>query len=115
MEENVSGCYAQKPLKSVNRIVRANSNKEGVILDLFAHSGSTLLAAEILGRSCLTADIDPVFCEITIRRLEQYRTTGKLGWQNSHPFEKEVPEPGTNGKLVTPLAEQERSSERMLF
>jgi len=46
MEENVSGCYAQKPLKSVERIVRASSNKRDVILDLFAHSGSTLLAAE---------------------------------------------------------------------
>ena len=66
MAENVSGCYAQKPLKSVERIVRASSNKGDLILDLFAHSGSTLLAAEILNRSCLTSDIDPVFCEIAI-------------------------------------------------
>jgi len=92
MEENVSGCYAQKPLKSVERIIRASSNKNDVIVDWFAHSGSTLLAAEILDRRCFTADIDPVFCEITIRRMEQYRRTGRLGWQNGHPFEKEVPE-----------------------
>lgn len=92
MEENVSGCYAQKPLKSVGRIVRASSNKFDVILDSFAHSGSTLLAAEILDRRCCTADIDPVFCEITIRRLERYRRTGKLGWQNGHAFEHEIPE-----------------------
>jgi site-specific DNA-methyltransferase (adenine-specific) len=89
MEENVSGCYAQKPLKSVERIVRASSSLGDTILDLFAHSGSTLLAAEVLGRSCLTTDIDPVFCEIAIRRLEQYRRNGKRGWQNSHPFEFE--------------------------
>jgi site-specific DNA-methyltransferase (adenine-specific) len=100
MEENVSGCYAQKPLKSVKRIVRASSNAHDVILDLFAHSGATLLAAEILDRSCLTADIDPVFCEITIRRLEHYRRTGKLGWQNAHPFESEVDEPATNRTAV---------------
>jgi DNA modification methylase len=90
MEENVSGCYAQKPLRSVERIVRASSNPKETILDCFAHSGSTLLAAEMLGRSCRTADLDPVFCEITIRRLEQYRRTGKLGWQNGRPFD-EVP------------------------
>ncbi len=93
MEENVSGCYAQKPLKSVERIVQASSNKNDVIVDFFAHSGSTLLAAEVLGRRCLTGDVDPVFCEITIRRLEQYRRTGRLGWQNGHPFEKELPGP----------------------
>ena len=92
MEENVSGCYAQKPLKSVERIVRASSNKNEVVADFFAHSGTTLLAAEILDRRCVTADIDPIYCEITIRRLEQYRRIGRLGWQNGHPFEKEIPE-----------------------
>src|SRR4029077_12762466 len=82
MEENVSGCYAQKPLKSVERIVRASSNKGEVIVDFFAHSGSALLAAETLDRRCFTGDNDPVFCEIAIRRLEHYRRTGRLGWQN---------------------------------
>ena len=105
----------EKPLKSVMRIVRASSKKNSTVLDLFAHSGSTLLAAEILGRSCLTADIDPVFCEITIRRLEQYRKTGKLGWQNSHPFEKEVSGSVTNGELVASREGRERPSERTLF
>jgi site-specific DNA-methyltransferase (adenine-specific) len=90
MEENVSGCFAQKPLKSVERILRASSNHGDVVLDSFAHSGSTLLAAEILQRRCFTADIDPVFCEITIRRLEHYRQTGKTGWQNGHPFENNM-------------------------
>jgi DNA modification methylase len=96
MDENVSGCYAQKPLKGIQRIVSASSNRGDVIIDLFAHSGSTLLTAELLDRRCYTADIDPIFCEISIRRLEQYRRTGALGWQNSHAFEKEVGPIGEN-------------------
>lgn len=92
MEENVSGCYAQKPLKAIERIVRASSDKSDVVVDFFAHSGTTLLAAEINQRRCFTADIEPVFCEIAIRRLEQFRNCGRLGWQNGHPFEKEFPE-----------------------
>ena len=64
---------------------------EGLVTDFFAHSGTTLLASEINQRRCFTADIDPVFCEISIRRLEHYRATGKLGWQNGHAFEKELP------------------------
>ncbi|MCO5052583.1 MAG: site-specific DNA-methyltransferase [Verrucomicrobiae bacterium] len=92
MDENVSGCYAQKPLKCIERIVKASSPIAGLVVDFFAHSGTTLLAAETNQRRCFTADIDPVFCEIAIRRLEHFRTTGRLGWQNGHPFEKELPE-----------------------
>lgn len=90
MEENVSGCYAQKPIKSIERIIQASSHPGEVILDFFAHSGTTLLASEKLGRRCFTTDIDPIYCEISIRRLEHFRKTGKLGWQNGHPFEKEI-------------------------
>jgi len=89
LEENVNGCYAQKPLKSCERIIRASSQPNGLVVDFFAHSGSTLLASEMLGRSCFTGDLDPVFCEIAIRRLELFRRTGKLGWQNGNPFECE--------------------------
>ena len=89
MEENVSGCYAQKPIKSTDRIIRASSDPGDTIVDFFAHSGTTLLSAEINGRRCATMDIDPLFCEITIRRLEHFRRTGRLGWQNGHPFENE--------------------------
>lgn len=89
MEENVSGCYAQKPLKSIARIIHASSLPNETVLDFFSHSGTTLLAAEIQNRRCFTIDIDPIYCEITIRRLERWRETGKTGWQNEHPFIKE--------------------------
>ncbi|MBP6820083.1 MAG: site-specific DNA-methyltransferase [Acidobacteria bacterium] len=90
MEENVNGCYAQKPLKAVSRIIAASSSPGDAVLDFFAHSGTTLLAAEMAGRSCLTMDIDPIFCEVTIRRLEHFRKTGRTGWQNSNPFASEL-------------------------
>jgi len=90
MEENVHGCYAQKPLKSCERIILASSDPDDVVIDFFCHSGSTLLASERLGRRCFTMDNDPIYCEIAIRRLERYRVTGKLGWQNSNPFEAEI-------------------------
>ena len=90
MEENVNGCYAQKPLKSSERIIQASSEPGDVVLDFFCHSGSTLLASEILGRKCYTIDCDPVYIEIAIRRLERFREIGKTGWQNSNPFEREL-------------------------
>jgi site-specific DNA-methyltransferase (adenine-specific) len=103
MEENVSGCYAQKPLKSAERIIRASSGKGDIVIDFFAHSGSTLLACEKLERRCWTMDVDPVFCEITIRRLERFRLTGKTGWQNGNPFQQEMDLIPEFGALVRSL------------
>ena len=90
MEENVNGCFAQKPLKAINRIIEASSNKKEIVTDFFAHSGTTLIACEMLTRKCVTFDVDPVYCEISLRRLENYRKNGKTGWQNSNPFYHEI-------------------------
>jgi DNA modification methylase len=86
MEENVPGAYAQKPLKAISRIIEASSEKNNLVADFFSHSGATLLASEILGRKCYAMEIDPVFAELSIRRLERYRQTGKTGWQWNNPF-----------------------------
>jgi len=96
MEENVNGCYGQKPLKAIERIILASSNKGDIVADFFSHAGTTLLACERTGRRCVTFDIDPVFAEITIRRLERFRQTGKTGWQASHPFVRELTETATD-------------------
>ncbi len=90
-QENVSGCYAQKPLAAIERVVAAASREGDGVLDSFAHSGTTLLACERLGRRCLTVDIEPIFCEIAIRRLENLRATGRTGWQHGNAFESEYP------------------------
>lgn len=86
MEENVPGAYAQKPLKSILRIMDASSNENDIVADLFCHSGTTIIAAEALNRKCYAMEIDPVFAELSIRRLEHYRKTGKTGWQWNNPF-----------------------------
>jgi len=90
MEENVNGCYAQKPIKSINRIIEASSKKSELVTDFFSHSGTTLISSELTNRKCYTIDINPIFCEISIRRLERLRKEGKTGWQNSNPFADEI-------------------------
>ena len=90
MEENVNGCFAQKPLKSIKRIIEASSNKKDLVTDFFSHSGTTLIACEMLDRKCFTMDCDPIYCEITLRRLENFRKNKKTGWQNSNPFYDEI-------------------------
>ncbi len=90
MNENINGCYAQKPLKAIQRIIKSGSRPEDLVIDFFSHSGTTLLASEMDKRTCYTIDIDPLFCEITLRRLENYRRNKLTGWQNSNPFAEEI-------------------------
>ncbi|HOP05745.1 MAG TPA: site-specific DNA-methyltransferase [candidate division Zixibacteria bacterium] len=86
MEENVEPCPAQKPLKAIERIIETSSAPGDIVIDFFSHSGTTLIACERLGRRCITCDLDSYFAEITIRRLEHFRATGKTGWQRDDPF-----------------------------
>lgn len=86
MHENVPGCYAQKSIKAVERIVKASRREGDTITDFFSHAGTTLIAGELLKRHVLTMDNDPIFAEPTIRRLEHLRKTGSLGWQYHNPF-----------------------------
>lgn len=94
MKENVAGCYAQKPVKAIERIIKSSSDPGDLVIDFFAHSGTTLIAAEKNDRRCFTLDLDPIFAEVTIRRLENYRKTGEPGWQFANPF------PELDGKLL---------------
>jgi DNA modification methylase len=50
------------------------TNRGDIVLEPFAGSGSTLLAAEATGRLCRAIEIDGHYCDLTIRRWEQ--TTG---------------------------------------
>jgi len=86
LQENVTGCYAQKPLKAIERIVLASSDKGDLITDFFAHSGTTLIVGELHKRKVFACDIDPLFAELTIRRLEHFRKAGETGFQYSNPF-----------------------------
>jgi site-specific DNA-methyltransferase (adenine-specific) len=86
MEENVPGCYAQKPLRAIERIIGSATLEGELVLDYFSHAGTTLIAGEKLRRKVYTFDIDPVFAEISIRRLEYFRKSGRTGWQWRSPF-----------------------------
>lgn len=79
LEEDVKDCYAQKPLKAIERLILASSRTGDLVIDFFSHAGTTLLACERLNRVCYTMDIDPRFCEVTIKRLLHYRETDKTG------------------------------------
>ena len=48
---------------------------QGLVLDTFLGSGTTLIAAERLGRKCYGIEIDPIYCDVIVARWEAF--TGK--------------------------------------
>ena len=64
-----------KPITLHEKAIKRCTKVGDIILDSFLGSGSTLLCAEQLGRTVYGCELEPVFCDLIIKRWEQM--TGK--------------------------------------
>ncbi|MCA9247355.1 MAG: DNA modification methylase [Planctomycetales bacterium] len=62
----------QKPAECMARPMRNNTAPGDAVYDPFLGSGTTMVAAEHLGRVCYGMEIDPVFCALTLERMENF-------------------------------------------
>ena len=62
----------QKPVKLSAIAIENTTNKNGIVLDLFCGSGSTLIACEQLNRKCYCMEIDPKYCDVIVKRWETF-------------------------------------------
>ena len=58
------------PVELPGEILRINSKAQSV-LDLFGGTGTTMIAAEQLGRRCFMMELDPHYCDIILARWEK--------------------------------------------
>lgn len=65
----------QKPVELAEIALTNSSKTEDIILDPFAGSGMTLIAAETLGRHARCVELDPGHCDVMVRRWCEF--TGK--------------------------------------
>ena len=59
----------QKPVRSLKPVIDAFTKPGDIVLDPFCGSGSTLLAAKILGRRYIGIELNPQFCQTAYRRV----------------------------------------------
>lgn len=61
-----------KPLAIIENQVKICSKKDGIVVDIFGGSGSTLIACEQLDRTCYMMELDPKYCDVIIKRWENF-------------------------------------------
>ena len=78
MAKERTGYPTQKPLALLNRIIKASSNENDVVLDPFCGCATACVAAEKLQRQWIGIDISPSAETITKLRLDEASEQGEL-------------------------------------
>ena len=64
-----------KPVELCQKAIEDGSQVNGIVLDLFGGSGSTMIACEKKNRVCRMMELDPKYCDVIIKRWQEF--TGK--------------------------------------
>ena len=68
--EERHGHATPKPIEMMARAIKSSTQDGGLLVEPFLGSGSTLIAAEQLGRKCYGMEISPAYCDVIVKRWE---------------------------------------------
>ncbi len=89
MSTERTGYFTQKPIKLVERIVKASSNEKSIIADFFAGSGTVGTVAEKFGRKWIMSDLGKPATLVTRKRLIDHNAKPFL-YQSIGDYQKEA-------------------------
>jgi DNA modification methylase len=67
-----TGHSAQKPVECMRRPIENNSSPGQAVYDPFVGSGTTIIAAEMTGRTCHAIEISPTYCDVALLRWQAF-------------------------------------------
>jgi DNA modification methylase len=70
-DEDLADHPTVKPKSLIADLIRDCSNPNGIILDPYSGSGTTILAAEMTRRRARAIELDPLYVDVAIRRWEK--------------------------------------------
>jgi DNA modification methylase len=71
-DDSGHGHGTQKPVECMRRPIENNSKPGEPVYDPFSGSGTTIIAAEMTGRSCYAIEINPAYVDVAIERWQQF-------------------------------------------
>lgn len=104
-----------KPVAMVADAILDCSHRGGIVLDCFAGSGTTLIAAEKTGRRAYAMEIDPLYVDTAIRRWEAYtrkQATHAASGRTFTAIQRLRPTSAKRGPLKSDSAGQKHASNR---
>jgi hypothetical protein len=69
------GHATPKPVDMMERVMNSSLPKGGICVEPFGGSGATLMGAEKTGRICYTMELQPKYCDVIVKRWQEF--TGK--------------------------------------
>ena len=78
----------QKPVEAMRRPIVNNSERGDLIYEPFCGSGTTLIAAETVGRRCFALELDPAYCDVIIKRWQQFTWQVAVLDGDGRPFDE---------------------------
>ena len=70
--KTIEGHTTPKPVDLIMHALDCSSKSEDIVLDVFGGSGSTLIAAEKLGRRARIIELDPRYCDVIRKRWTKW-------------------------------------------
>ena len=70
--EETGGHATPKPLELCQRVIKSSCPQDGLVVDAFLGSGSTLIAAEQTNRKCYGIELEEKYCDVIVRRWAKY-------------------------------------------
>jgi len=71
-EDHGHGHGTQKPVECMRRPLLNNSSPGQAVYEPFCGSGTSIIAAETVGRVCHAIEIDPAYVDVTVKRWEAF-------------------------------------------
>jgi DNA modification methylase len=81
------GHATPKPIPLCERAIKSSCPDNGLVLDLFLGSGSTMVASHQLKRKCYGMELDPKYCDVILNRMIALDPDIEIKL-NGKPFEK---------------------------
>ncbi len=63
---------AMFPVELPWRCIKMHSDINGIVLEPFSGSGTTIIACEQTSRKCFAMELSPVYCDLAVKRWEQF-------------------------------------------
>jgi DNA modification methylase len=87
-DASLAGHPTPKPIALVSDAILDCSKRGGIVLDAFAGSGTTLLAAEKTGRRGYGMELDPHYADLVIKRFEEVYGLGAIHTDSDLSFDR---------------------------